>query len=96
MAELKQGGVSTVHHHVMRESFSVEMKLKLRWRRMWGSQPRRGRKAGCWRGAGRRGQEEQAPHGGFSGRGGGRSEKTLRRALGISLVPGRSLDFIVR
>lgn len=42
MAELKRGSVSTMHHHVMRESFSVETKLKLRWRRMWGSQPRRG------------------------------------------------------
>lgn len=47
-------------------------------------------------GAGRRGQEEQVLHGGFSGRGGGRSKKTLRRALGVSSVPGRSLDFIVR
>lgn len=29
MAELKRRGVSTMHHHVMRESFSVETKLEM-------------------------------------------------------------------
>lgn len=33
---------------------------------------------------------------GLADEAGGRSKKTLRRALGVSSVSGRSLDFIVR